>query len=250
LTVTVNEVYGLNVPHEAPPTPRQRRHAANLDRIVEAAGALAAEGGLEALSMAKLADAVDFTAGALYRYFPSKDAVLAALVGRHLAEALGFLSRAEAALPKGAGALTRVAALVQGYRAFARERPQAFGLVAVTLAEPKVLLADAKDAGPVAERALQALEPLAAALGGAVTEAQLAPGEALPRTLVLFGLLQGLLPMQKLARFAPGRRGATPVLDALVDDGVRALLLGWGATPRAVDAALRRAATLTLEMTP
>lgn len=243
----MNVVYGLNVLHES--TPRQRRHAANLDRIVEAAGTLVAEGGLEALSMARLADAVDFTAGALYRYFPSKDAVLAALVGAHLGEALGFLSRAEAALPKGAGALSRIAALVHGYRVFARERPQAFGLIAVTLAEPKVLLADAKDAGPVAARSLQALEPLAAALTDAVTEGQLSPGETLPRTLVLFGLLQGLLPMQKLARFAPGHPTSTPMLDALVGDGVRALLLGWGASPRAADAALKKAATLTLEKT-
>ena len=91
-------------------SPRQRRHAATLDRIVEAAGALVAEGGVEALSMGRLADAVDFTAGALYRYFPSKDAVLSALVARHLGEALGFLSSSEAALPRGAGPLARVAA--------------------------------------------------------------------------------------------------------------------------------------------
>ena len=58
-------------------TPRARRRDANLARILDAAMELVAGGGLEALSMGRLAAAVDYTPGALYRYFPSKDALLA-----------------------------------------------------------------------------------------------------------------------------------------------------------------------------
>lgn len=233
----------------ATPGPRARRHEANVERILEAATTLVGEGGLAALSMARLADAVDFTPGALYRYYGSKDALLAAMVGRHLDEARGFLAAAEATLPRGTGPLARLAALVAGYRAFARERPQAFGLIALTIADPKVLLAQPEDAAPVTERALAALEPLAAALGEAAAARQLSPGDVFARTLTLFALLQGLLPMQKLSRFAPEALS----LERLVPAALRALLLGWGASARAVDAALRRAAPLegrTLGGTP
>lgn len=232
-----------------PPSPRARRHEANVERILEAATALVAEGGLGALSMARLADAVDFTPGALYRYYDSKDALLSAMVARHLEEARGFLDAAEALLPRGTGPLARLVTLVAGYCAFARERPQAFGLLALTLADPKVLLADPKVAAPVTERALAALEPLAAALGEASAQGQLATGEVFERTLTLFALLQGLLPMQKLARFAPEALS----LEGLLTSALHALFIGWGATPRAVDAALRKAAILegrTLGGTP
>ena len=50
----------MNMIHETPrKTPRARRHDTNLTRILDAAMDLVAEGGLEALSMARLAEAVD-----------------------------------------------------------------------------------------------------------------------------------------------------------------------------------------------
>ena len=55
---------------------------AKIERILEAAMEMVAEGGFDALSMARLADAVDYTPGALYRYFRSKDALYAALVSQ------------------------------------------------------------------------------------------------------------------------------------------------------------------------
>lgn len=220
-------------------TPRARRHDANLGRILDAAMELVAEGGLEALSMGRLAEAVDYTPGALYRYFSSKDALLSALVAQVLEEARAFLHQAEAGLATGSFPLTRVFALAQGYREFARARPQSFGLLAMSMAQPKVLLPDAV-AQPVTERVIAALELIAQALGDAVTAGQLDEGEVAERTLCLFALLQGLLQLHKQVRFAPG----LIELDRLVFSGTRTLLLGWGARPRAVDAALEKAAAL------
>lgn len=195
---------------------------------------LVATGGLEALSMARLAEAADYTAGALYRYFPSKDALLAALVAQVLDEGQAFLVNAEAALPRGASPLTRVFVLADAWRRFAKERPHAFGLISSTLAEPRVLLTG-DDVGPVAERGIALLELMATALGDAAKAGQLetvADGE-LARTVTLFATLQGLLQLQKQSRFAP----ALLELQPLVLDAVRTLLIGWGARPRAVDAA-------------
>ncbi len=221
-------------------TPRARRHDANVTRILEAAMDLVAGGGLAALSMARLADAVDYTPGALYRYYRSKDALLAALVAQVLEEVQGFLARAQASLPAGSFPLTRVLAMAQGYREFARARPHSFGLLAMTMAEPRVLLPDAADAGPVTEQVIATLELLAQALGDAVEAGQLDDGDVAERTLCLFATLQGLLQLHKQARYAPG----VLELDRLVLSGTRTLLLGWGARPRAVDSALERAAAL------
>lgn len=203
--------------------------------------ALVGQGGLEALSMARLADAVDFTPGALYRYFGSKDALLARLVAGVLDELRGFFARAEAALPRPARPLARLFALAHGFRAFALERPHAFGLLALTLAEPRVLLTDAKDAAPVTERALVALEPWSRALAEAVEAGQLEDGEVAARVVMLFAALEGLLQMNKLGRFAPPELS----LERLVPEAVGALLVGWGARPRAVAAALERAAVVS-----
>jgi AcrR family transcriptional regulator len=231
----------MNMVHEAPrKTPRARRHDANVTRILDAAMDLVAEGGLAALSMARLADAVDFTPGALYRYFGSKDALLAQLVAQILGEVQGFLSRAEAALPPGSFPLTRVFAMAHGYREFARQRPHSFGMLAMTMAEPRVLLPDAADAQPVTSQVIATLELLAQAINDAVTAGQLEEGDVAERTLCLFATLQGLLQLHKQARFAPGLLE----LDRLVPIGTRALLIGWGAKARAADAAMEKAASV------
>jgi len=201
---------------------------------------LVAGGGLAELSMARLADAVDYTPGALYRYYRSKDALLSALVAQVLEEVQGFLARAQASLPAGSFPLTRVLAMAHGYREFARARPHSFGLLAMTMAEPRVLLPDVADAGPVTERVIGTLELLAQALGDAVEAGQLDDGDVAERTLCLFATLQGLLQLHKQARYAPG----VLELDRLVLSGTRTLLIGWGAKPRAVDAALEKAAAL------
>jgi len=51
---------------------RDRRRSATRDEILVAAWSIVRAGGLSALSMRDLGTRVGMTAGALYRYFPSK----------------------------------------------------------------------------------------------------------------------------------------------------------------------------------
>ncbi len=215
-------------------TPRARRHDANVGRILDAATELVAADGLASLSMARLADAVDYTPGALYRYFDSKDALLAKMVERVLGDVRGKLEEAVVDATAKTSPLARVAALVAAYRAFARREPHRFGLLATTMAEPRVLLAEKAHAQAVAAAVIGALQPLAQALVDAAEEGLLAPGGAVERTLCLFTMLQGVLQLPKLARHAPGGID----IDQLVVAGTRALLVGWGASPRNVTRAL------------
>ncbi len=221
-------------------SPRERRHDGNLARITDAAMRMVEKGGLEALSINKLAAAVDYTPGALYRYFGSKDALLAALVLRVLEDVRADVERATSRLGPKASPLARLLAMVHGYREFARRRPHRFGLLAVTMADPRVLLSEPEAAGPVAVATMNVFRPLADALLEAERAGQLSPGDVAERTVAVFALLQGLLQLNKQARFAP------EVLDTarLAVFGTRSLLLGWGARPRAVDVAIERAASL------
>jgi AcrR family transcriptional regulator len=221
-------------------TPRARRHDANLLRILDAAMDLVAEGGLDALSMTKLAEAASYTPGALYRYFVSKDALLSKLVARTLEDIRSFQARANGLLPASASPLARVFVLAQGYRAFAKLQPHRFGLLAVTLAEPRMLLKEHEDAEPVVRAMIAAMQPLADALGAAADAGLLETGDLPERTLCVFAILQGVLQLQKSTRYAPG------ILDVerLTVRGTRSLLLGWGGKPRTLDAAIARVAAL------
>ena len=104
------------------------------------------------------------------------------------------------------------------------------------------MLLDTKAATPVAERAVALLEQLASALADATSAGQLAapPGEdaahggEFTRTLCLFAQLQGVLQLQKQARFSTGLVELSP----LISHAVRTLLVGWGGAPKTVDAAL------------
>lgn len=209
-------------------TPRARRHDANLGRILDAATEMVAGEGLAALSMAKLADAVDYTPGALYRYFDSKDALLAKMVEKILGDVRVALEAAVAGGDARATPLARVAALVGAYRGFARREPHRFGFLAMAMAEPRILLADKAHAMAVATAVVAALQPLALALGDAVLAQQLEAGDAAERTLCLFTMIHGALQLPKLARHAP----VGIDVDRLVIAGTRALLVGWGANPR------------------
>jgi TetR/AcrR family transcriptional regulator, cholesterol catabolism regulator len=68
------------------PVQRQRRQ-----RIVEAAVALAAEGGYEAVQMREVAVRAEVALGTLYRYFASKEHLLVAALAEHVAELRGRL---------------------------------------------------------------------------------------------------------------------------------------------------------------
>ena len=57
----------------------ERRRKERSDRVLDAAMRLLVEEGAHALTIQRLAHDLDYAVGALYRYFPSKDALLADL---------------------------------------------------------------------------------------------------------------------------------------------------------------------------
>ena len=115
-----------------------RRLAARHDAIVQAAGGLAAEAGIGAVQIAPVALRAGVATGTVYRYFPSKDDLVAALVAAVSEREIGAMRRAADAAP---GPLSALAAAITTYAARALGcRKLAFAL----LAEPAEAADDAR----------------------------------------------------------------------------------------------------------
>jgi AcrR family transcriptional regulator len=90
------------------------RLAARYEAIIEAARALASEGGLGAVQVVPVAERVGIAAGTVYRYFPSKDDLVAAVVNATAAREVAAIRDAAAPAP---GALSGLAAAIVAFAA-------------------------------------------------------------------------------------------------------------------------------------
>ena len=106
----------------------RRKLAARHDAILTAARELASEGGIAAVQVAPVAERAGIAAGTVYRYFPSKTALVAELVSALAQSEIAALSRAADAAP---GPLSALAAAVATFGARAlSDRRLAFALIA------------------------------------------------------------------------------------------------------------------------
>jgi len=161
-----------------------RRLAARHDAIIAAAGALAAEAGINAVQIGPVSQRAGVATGTVYRYFPSKTELVAALVASVSERELGAMRRAADAAP---GPLSALAATITTFAARALANPRlAFALIAEQ--------AD----GAADEARLAFRKELAAELGKRLSVA----------------MNVGHLPNQDLAVAAPALLGA--VIEALV----------------------------------
>ena len=102
----------------------EARHAA----ILAAAAALASEAGINAVQIAPVAERAGIAAGTVYRYFPSKTELVAALVMDVSGREIGAMRRAADAAP---GPLSALAAALTTFAAHALQTPKlAFALIA------------------------------------------------------------------------------------------------------------------------
>lgn len=91
-----------------------RRLAARHAAIVAAARQAASEGGMAAVQIAPVADRAGIAAGTVYRYFPGKIDLIAALLAEVTEDEIGALRRAAEAAP---GPLSALAAAITSFAA-------------------------------------------------------------------------------------------------------------------------------------
>src|SRR6476469_1462485 len=105
-------------------TAQGRRRDRNRQAILDAALALIEVSGIDGWSMRELAERVDYTPGALYRYFDGKAALLAALTDETMDGLRTHLSKCESV----DGEVDRLVELGLAYVDFAAARPTLFRL--------------------------------------------------------------------------------------------------------------------------
>jgi AcrR family transcriptional regulator len=161
-----------------------RRLAARHDAIVGAARSIASEGGLGAVQIAAVAARAGIAAGTVYRYFPGKTDLVAALLDEITGSELDALRRAAVTAP---GPLSGLAAAITVFAARALGNRR---LMYAAIAEP----VDAElDFGRVAFRKALAGE-FAARIAAAVAEGRLPEQDAALAAAALTGLvIEGLI---------------------------------------------------------
>jgi len=161
-----------------------RRLAARHDAIIAAARALAAERGMAAVQIVPVAQRAGIAAGTVYRYFPSKTEMVAALVTAVSERELAAMRRAAGAAP---GPLSALAASIATFAARALAQRRLAWAVLAEPADPEI------GSARMSYRRTLAAE-LTARLSAAVTAGHLPEQDAALTAAALVGaLVEGLV---------------------------------------------------------
>jgi AcrR family transcriptional regulator len=230
-------------------SPRRRRaRQRRLDAILDAAMAVVSRDGFDALTMTRLAAELDLSVGALYRYFPSKDALVVELQAIAIERIHSMLGSERAAWRRRLmddaqnAALSELCGAAAFYRELAQQQPRIFRLLSFTLADPRTLVED-EQAARMAPAFLALLTEVSDMFRGAAALGALQPGDALERTVLFWSSLHGVMLVSKLQRLAPpssSSERADGLFDVtrLTNEMTAALLRGWGADAERVERAL------------
>ena len=190
--------------------------------LVAAALALAAERSPAGVTTAALAQAVGISQGAVFRHFPSKDAIWCAVIGRVQAE---LAARLQAAAARQPDALAALRAIFLAHVDFVVEHPGVPRILFQELQHP--------DDSPLKAQVRDLMQTyrqlLTQWLRSARDAGLLAPGTDLTAAAVLFiGALQGLVMQSLLSGEVAAMRRQAPAVCEL-------LLAGLGARPAPAD---------------
>jgi AcrR family transcriptional regulator len=241
----MNIVHNINMTQKISSARILRKRQERLQLILHRALELILSEGLDALTMQKLAERLDYAVGALYRYFDSKDTLLAALQRQVLTEFNQiFLQTDQLAQEQFKQtktdllALTRLYLAAEIYSALRQYSPIRFHLLNEMIVSPREQLS-LKEGLQVMQVALPLLKHIESLFQAAEKSQALNPGKANQRGIILWTSIQGLIPLSKLTRFVPGY----PLKD-LQTELLKTLLLGWGAQSEHLQESLKNSQKL------
>lgn len=189
-----------------------RRLAERREAIVAAARALAAEGGMGAVQIALVADRAGIAAGTVYRYFPSKNELVAAVIAAVSERELAAMRAAADAAP---GPLSALAAAVTTFSGRALQRRRLAWAAIAEPVDPDI------DAMRLAYRQALVAE-LEKRLAACIRSGHLAEQDVRLSSAALVGaLIEGLLgPLAPEASTPAGARAAVQALTLFLLRGV------------------------------
>ena len=208
----------------------RKRHEKRRTILAKATEVLIHEG-LEAVTIHRLARELDLTVGALYRYFESKDALIASLTEQVIGEyAEALAARREEVIEEALRRETNVSALgtllgfAGAYLEVSMAMPTRYQLVSRMLTDPQVWLSPERRS-PVMAGLFTIMDQFEELISEATKEGSLHPGSARQRTILLWSGLTGVLSMQKLAKLDPDQIPVRGLTRAMTET----LFRGWGA---------------------
>lgn len=236
---------------------RQRKREARRREMLDAAMEIIVDEGLDALTIAHLANSLDAAVGALYRYFPGKQGLILALEKR----AIGALSQellaemeiceeyiANEGLNTEDAAMLRVLVSLTCYMRDFERRPARHRLIDMMMSTPAKLLTDEQ-----ATEVNEVLAPLILTCAKMLDQAAIAGvidnGDAIVRTHLVWATLHGLDHFRKRDRIQPAKLQVKSLLPGMFRTAIR----GWGGDMDAVDTAFEhlermRPALLAVEL--
>jgi AcrR family transcriptional regulator len=151
-------------PSELKATSRREREREEMRRLITgAARKLFVTEGYESTTIRRIAEAIEYTPGAIYSYFKDKDAILYAL---HQEGFIELQRRFLGAIVPGKTPVEQLAQVGEAYVSFAHENPEMYHLMFVAQATSRTLHeTDAWPEGKAAYDSLRALVQLALAGG-------------------------------------------------------------------------------------
>lgn len=217
----------------------QLQRQAKVDNILAGALDLAVQDGIDAVTTTRLAAKLGYTVGALYRYWPSIDALLAAL-HQHTAELFysEFFSSLPALRARLTGrpktvALAELLLLPRCYARIAQSHPKHFDLVNQLLTRRWAFL-DRSAMRKVNALILPRIAEIITITAAAAERGALEPGDASIRTTSLWLAIHAALSLAPLAERHPGLFDVARI----ADETARTFVRGWGASPKEIAAAL------------
>jgi len=212
-------------------SPRSRRRARKFQEILDAAESLLLEGGPEAVTIRGVASRIDMAVGALYRYFPSKEAIMAGVGGRmvsklgiDLDESVHEIKTVEQEDGPLVSSLFAIIWVSHRYYERCLESYELYQLANMMLVEQRRLLDPGQRKVFMAD-VFDFLGQVAGLFEDAATKGALSTSNPMERALILWSSHNGNLQLRKL-----GREDSEIVHPSeLQKQLVTTLLLGWGA---------------------
>ena len=163
-------------------------------RIAGAAQELFLEGGVEAVSMRKVAELVGVTAPAIYRHFKDKDELLNEIILSGLGILEGYLRPAfDAPTPE-----ARLVRLIDRYLDFALEQPKYFDFAFLVPSRPVANMPE-----EIARQGMQTFGFALEQVGQCMEQGTFKKDDPLETAILIWAEVHGLVTLFKMHRFGP-----------------------------------------------
>ena len=198
---------------------REDNRKKRFETIHRSAFAIVRSNGVEALTIQRLAQEMNWALGSIYRYYPSKEALL---MGLELHAVERVVAALLTQLETDTAPVEQLRHLANAYGQLSEQLPEEFALVCLMLGDPRPHLP--QEAGEeVMARVTPFLERVSSVFSAAHVQGELVAEDPMGSTLQYWMAIHGATRLEKLRRFDPSRFDSR----RLVRNVAQTLLEGW-----------------------